>query len=61
MSKKSYHIIELDDELVAIRPGMCVVIPPGTVHRAVGRMTVLIFVMPKFDPADEVVVETEGI
>jgi mannose-6-phosphate isomerase-like protein (cupin superfamily) len=46
--------MQLDDELVPIRPGTCILIPPGTVHRAVGRMTVLIFVMPKFDPTDEV-------
>ena len=49
--------MQLDDELVPIRPGTCILIPPGTVHRAVGRMTVLIFVTPKFDPADEVVVK----
>ncbi len=60
---ETYYIIkcdddakmQLNDDLVPIRPGMCVVIPPGTVHRAVGRMTVLIFVLPKFDPADEVI------
>jgi len=51
--------IQLDDELLPVRPGTCVMIPPGTVHRAVGRMTVLIFVLPKFDPADEVLVEPE--
>ena len=39
--------------LVAVRPGMAIVIRPGVRHRAVGRMTVLIFVLPKFDPADE--------
>jgi mannose-6-phosphate isomerase-like protein (cupin superfamily) len=49
--------MQLDDEMVPIRPGTCILIPPGTVHRAVGRMTVLIFVLPKFDPEDEVVVE----
>ena len=45
--------IELDDEVVPVSPGTCVLIPPGVRHRAVGRMTVLIFVLPKFDPADE--------
>ena len=49
--------MQLQDELIDVRPGMCVVIPPGTVHRAVGQMTVLIFVTPKFDPRDEVIVE----
>ena len=37
----------------AVRPGQCVMIPPGTRHRAVGRMKVLIVVLPKFDPEDE--------
>ncbi|NQT38594.1 MAG: cupin domain-containing protein [Planctomycetes bacterium] len=45
--------IELDGELVPIKPAMCVVIPPGVRHRAVGQMTVLIIVHPKFDPDDE--------
>src|SRR6516165_7924617 len=45
--------LELDGELVPARPGVCVLIPPGVRHRAVGPMRVLIFVVPKFDPADE--------
>lgn len=45
--------IQLDDEEAPVRPGVCVLIPPGVRHRALGRMTVLIFVVPKFDPADE--------
>lgn len=45
--------MQLDDEFVPIRAGMCILIRPGTRHRAVGRMTVLIVVVPKFDPADE--------
>ena len=49
--------MELDGELVPIRPGTCVLIPPGVVHRAVGRMTILNIVFPKFDPADEVLVD----
>ena len=49
--------LQLDDELIPVRPGTCVYIPPGVRHRAVGRMTVLIFVVPKFDPSDEVVVD----
>lgn len=48
--------IELDGERIPLRPGQCVVIPPGTVHRALGRMTILNIVLPKFDPDDEVVV-----
>jgi len=45
--------IELDEELRPVRPGMCILIPPGVRHRAVGKMKVLIVVFPKFDPADE--------
>lgn len=48
--------MELDGERIAVRAGMCIVIPPGVVHRAVGRMTILNIVIPKFDPADEVLV-----
>ena len=50
--------MELDGELIAVKPGTCVLIPPGVVHRAVGRMTILNIVFPKFDPADEVLVGT---
>jgi mannose-6-phosphate isomerase-like protein (cupin superfamily) len=45
--------MQLDSQYLPVRPGMCVVIRPGCRHRAVGRMTVLIVSMPKFDPADE--------
>ena len=45
--------IQLDGENVPVRPGVCVVIPPGVRHRAVGKMKVLIVVIPKFDPDDE--------
>jgi mannose-6-phosphate isomerase-like protein (cupin superfamily) len=50
--------LELDGRLVPVRPGLCIVIPPGVVHRAVGRMTILNIVFPKFDPSDEVLVES---
>jgi mannose-6-phosphate isomerase-like protein (cupin superfamily) len=49
--------MQLDDELVPVRPGTCILIPPGVRHRAVGPMTVLIVVLPKFDPEDEVLVD----
>lgn len=48
--------MELDGKLHAVRPGMAVIIRPGTRHRAVpGRdgMKVLNFVVPRFDPEDE--------
>ena len=45
--------MQLDDDVVDVQPGMCVMIRPGTRHRAIGSMRVLIVVLPKFDPADE--------
>lgn len=49
--------MELDGRLLPVRKGSSILIPPGVVHRAVGTMTVLIIVVPKFDPEDEVIVE----
>ena len=45
--------MQLDQETIPVRPGLCIMIPPGTRHRAVGKMKVLIVVYPKFDPEDE--------
>ncbi len=45
--------MQLDDEIIPVRQGQCVVIPPGVRHRAIGRMKVLIVVLPEFDPQDE--------
>ena len=45
--------MELDGKLHPIRPKSTIMIPPGTRHRAVGKMEVLIVCLPKFDPADE--------
>lgn len=50
--------MQLDDERIALHPGMCVLIPPGVRHRAIGTMKVVIFVLPKFDPHDEVIIES---
>jgi mannose-6-phosphate isomerase-like protein (cupin superfamily) len=50
-------MMELDGQRIPIRNGSCILIPPGVSHRAVGRMTVLILVVPKFDPEDEVLVD----
>jgi len=63
---ETYYVLEcrpeakmqLDDEIVPVKPGTCILIPPGVKHRAVGEMTVLIVVLPKFDPEDEVIVES---
>ena len=45
--------MELDGEKHPVRPGTAIMIPPGTRHRAVGKMKVIIFCTPKFDPQDE--------
>lgn len=45
--------MELDGEIIPVRERQAIVIPPGVRHRALGRMTVLIVVLPEFDPADE--------
>jgi len=45
--------MELDDEIIPVKPGISIVIPPGVRHRALGRMKVLIVCLPEFDPADE--------
>jgi mannose-6-phosphate isomerase-like protein (cupin superfamily) len=48
--------LELDGVLHPVRPGMAVLIRPGTRHRAVvrsGAMTILNVVVPQFDPRDE--------
>lgn len=45
--------MELDGQLIPLHIGSCILIRPGTRHRALGRMKVLILVLPKFDPCDE--------
>lgn len=58
---ETYYILEcaadarmqLDEEEISLRPGMCIQIPPGVRHRAIGVMKILNIVFPKFDPADE--------
>lgn len=54
---KGKGVLELDRRRVALRPGTAVLIPPGVVHRAVGRLTILNVSVPTFDPADEHVVK----
>ena len=48
--------MQLNDEIISVRPGMSIIIRPGTHHRAIGKMKVLIIVLPKFDPTDEFLV-----
>lgn len=45
--------MELGDEIIPVKVGMCITIPPGVRHRALGRMKILNIVLPEFDPADE--------
>ena len=48
--------MELDGELHDVTPGTAILVPPGTRHRAIpgeAAMTILNFVTPPFDPADE--------
>ena len=45
--------MQLNDDIIDVHPGKCVMIRPGTRHRALGKMKVLIVVLPKFDPQDE--------
>lgn len=45
--------MELDGELFPIQEKSTIVIHPGTRHRAIGKMKVMIIASPKFDPSDE--------
>ncbi|WDI44309.1 cupin domain-containing protein [Bremerella sp. P1] len=45
--------MQLDGEIIPVHPGMCIMIRPGTRHRALGKMKIVNIVYPKFDPADE--------
>lgn len=45
--------MQLDDQIIPVRYGQCIVIPPGVRHRALGCMKILIIVLPEFDPDDE--------
>lgn len=52
--------MQLNTDVLDVRPGMCVMIRPGVRHRAIGKMKVLILVLPKFDPSDEWLDESQG-
>ena len=48
--------MELDGRRVPVRPGVAILVRPGTRHRALpgrGRMRILNIVVPRFDPRDE--------
>jgi mannose-6-phosphate isomerase-like protein (cupin superfamily) len=46
-------MIELDGQLIPVRPMSAVMIKPGCRHRAVGRLKIINIVIPPFDAADE--------
>ncbi len=45
--------MELDGELVPVKPMTAIMIKPGCRHRAVGKLRVVIVPIPAFDPQDE--------
>src|SRR5204863_1910078 len=45
--------LELDGELVPVKPMTAVYIHPGCRHRAVGNMRIINIPVPAFDPEDE--------
>lgn len=45
--------MELDGQLIPVQPRTAIVIHPGTRHRAVGNMTIVLIASPKFDASDE--------
>ena len=45
--------IELDGELIPVKPMTNILIKPGCRHRAVGKMRILNTAIPAFDPEDE--------
>ena len=48
--------LELDGEMVPVRPMDTVMIRPGCVHRPIGQLKILNVAIPGFDPADEYIV-----
>jgi mannose-6-phosphate isomerase-like protein (cupin superfamily) len=45
--------MELDDEIVPVKPFTAIFIKPGCRHRAVGKMRIVNVSIPAFDPDDE--------
>ena len=45
--------MELDGEKHAVQPMTTIMIKPGCRHRAVGKMKIINFAVPAFDPEDE--------
>ena len=45
--------LELDDDVIDLKPGMAVMISPGCRHRALGNLKIINVCIPGFDPKDE--------
>ena len=45
--------LELDGEMISVRPLTSVLIKAGCRHRAIGKLKILNIPVPAFDPADE--------
>ena len=45
--------MELDGEMIPVKPLTSIFIKPGCRHRAVGRMRIINIPIPAFDPTDE--------
>jgi mannose-6-phosphate isomerase-like protein (cupin superfamily) len=45
--------MELDGEMIAVKPLTSIFIKPGCRHRAVGKMKIVNIPIPAFDPDDE--------
>lgn len=45
--------IELDGDLIPVKPMTAIMIKPGCRHRAVGNMKIINTCIPPFDPEDE--------
>lgn len=45
--------LEADGQIIPLKPMTTVMIRPGCVHRAVGKLKIINVPMPPFDPADE--------
>ena len=52
-------ILEIDDQRLELKPGITVMIKPGCIHRAVGKLKLINVPIPTFDPADEWFLEEE--
>ena len=46
-------ILEVDDDRIELKPGITVMIKPGCIHRAVGKLMLINVPIPTFDAADE--------